>query len=253
MTRVDVHAHYFPEQYLDMLDECHGSPDGTAGLRGAGGGSTPAEIEARLAAMDAAGVDVQILSVTPQVPYFADASEAHGAARVANAACSDVVRAHPSRFRVLAALPLPNGLAAGDELGRSMDEWGFLGAAVTTTVLGRPLADPEFVPLFEALDLRGAVLLLHPTGGEGGQQAYEGLDLTAYPNIRLITTGSTPPDRTLNALHHHAVADADGLRRAAVVFGGERLLLGSGYPYRTNAGHEPVVVPEGNAAELLGL
>ncbi|CAM5256749.1 putative amidohydrolase (aminocarboxymuconate-semialdehyde decarboxylase) [Streptomyces spiroverticillatus] len=250
MTSVDVHAHYFPELYLDMLDEFHGSPAGTAGLRGAGGGGTPAEIEARLAAMDAAGIDVQLLSAPPLVPYFDDATQALGAARVANAAYTDLIRAHPDRFRALAALPLPNGLAAGDELGRAMDELGFLGAAVTTTVLGRPLSDREFVPLFDALERRGAVLLVHPTGGESGQRAYEGLDLTAYPSIRLITTGSVPPERPLNALHHHAVADADGLRRAAVTFGPERLLPGSGYPYRTQG--EAAAVGSG-AAEFLGL
>ncbi|MFJ2739046.1 amidohydrolase family protein [Streptomyces sp. NPDC087440] len=250
MTSVDVHAHYFPELYLDMLDACHGSPGGTAGLRGGGGGSTPAEIGARLAAMDAAGTDVQVISVTPQVPYADNAAEALGAARVANAACVDLVRAHPTRFRALAALPLPNGLAAGDELGRSMDELGFLGAAVTSTVLGRPLSDPEFVPLFDALERRGAVLLVHPTGGEGSQQAYQGLDLTSYPNIRLITVGEVPPDRPLNPLHHHAVADADGLRRAAVTFGPERLLAGSGYPYRTQGERAAVT---GDAGQLLGL
>ncbi|MGW7412896.1 amidohydrolase family protein [Streptomyces sp. NPDC054863] len=251
MTRVDVHAHYFPELYLDMLDELHGSPATTTGLRGEGGGSTPREIDARIAAMDAAGVDVQVLSAPPLTPYFGDASQALGAARVANAAYADLIRAHPTRFRALAALPLPNGLAAGDELGRSVDELGFLGAAVTTTVLGRPLSDPEFVPLLDALELRGAVLLLHPTGGEDSPQAYEGLDLTPYPSIRLITTGGAPPDRPVNPFHHHAVADADALRRAAVTFGPERLLLGSGYPYRT--GVFDALVPEGNAAELLRL
>lgn len=250
--RVDVHAHYFPELYLAMLDDFHGSPDVTATARKSAGGGTEAEVEARLAAMGAAGVDVQLLSAVPLTPYFQDAWQALGAARVANAACAELLSAHPDRFRALAALPLPNGLAAADELGRSMDELGFLGAAVTATVLGRPLSDPEFVPLFEALELRGAVLLVHPAEGEDAQQAYEQLDLTPYPGIRLITTGATPPPRPLGPLHHHAVSDADGLRRAAVTFGPGRLLFGSGFPY----GAEDVdhaLVPDANAVELLGL
>ncbi|MFJ6696019.1 amidohydrolase family protein [Streptomyces sp. NPDC091272] len=252
MTSVDVHAHYFPEQYLDVLDEVGGSPVRTAGLRGGGGGSTPAEIDARIAAMDAAGTDVQVVSATPLTPYFDDTSQALGAARVANAAFADLVRAHPTRFRALAALPLPNGLAAGDELGHCMDELGFLGAAITTTVLGRSLGDPEFVPLLDALERRGAVLLLHPTGGENVQQSYDEMDLSAYPGIRPITTGRTPPDRPLSPLHHHAVTDADALRRAAVTYGPERLLRGSGYPYRAEEGFD-AHVPEENATVLLGL
>ncbi|MFD3512765.1 amidohydrolase family protein [Streptomyces sp. NPDC058657] len=250
--RVDVHAHYFPELYLAMLDDFHGPPDRTAEARKSGGGSAPAQVEARLAAMDATGVDVQLLSAPPLTPYFEDAWQALGAARVANAAYADLLAAHPGRFRALASLPLPNGLAAADELGRTMDELDFLGAAVTATVLGRPLSDPEFVPLFEALELRGAVLLVHPVDGEDPARIYERLDLAPYPSVRLITTGPTPPPRPLNPLHHHAVSDADGLRRAAVTFGPGRLLLGSGFPYGTETA-DHALVPDENAVELLGL
>ncbi|MFF0744487.1 amidohydrolase family protein [Streptomyces sp. NPDC004111] len=250
--RVDVHAHYFPELYLAMLDDFRGPSDLTAAARKSRGGGTEPEIEARLAAMDAAGVDVQLLSAAPLTPYFPDSWQALGAARVANAAYGDLLTAHPGRFRALAALPLPNGLAAADELGRAMDELGFLGAAVTTTVLGRPLDDPEFVPLFEALELRGAVLLLHTPDGEDAPRAGEEPDLTPYPDIRLVTTGAVPPSRPLGPRHHHAVPDADALRRAAVTFGPERLLFGSGFPYGTEAA-DHALVPDANVRELLGL
>jgi 6-methylsalicylate decarboxylase len=39
-----------------------------------------------------------------------------------------------------------------------------IGAAITTSVLGRSLADPAFVPLYAELDRRGAVLYVHPAG-----------------------------------------------------------------------------------------
>ena len=64
--RIDVHAHYWTEDYLDLLADL-GRPDtGVARGLGAGGG---AELDARLRLMDRAGVDMQVLSACPQVPY----------------------------------------------------------------------------------------------------------------------------------------------------------------------------------------
>lgn len=46
----------------------------------------------------------------------------------------------------------------------ALDDLGAVGVGVTTTVLGRTLADPLFAPLYEELDRRGAVLYVHPAG-----------------------------------------------------------------------------------------
>ncbi|MFB6558638.1 amidohydrolase family protein [Streptomyces sp. NPDC056400] len=50
------------------------------------------------------------------------------------------------------------------EVIRAFDDLGAVGVGVTTTVLGRTLADPLFHPLYEELDRRGAVLCIHPSG-----------------------------------------------------------------------------------------
>ena len=62
--RIDVHAHYWTEEYLDLLVDLGKADAGQARGIGAGGG---AELEARLALMDRAGVQMQVLSACPQV------------------------------------------------------------------------------------------------------------------------------------------------------------------------------------------
>lgn len=167
--RVDVHAHLFPAAYLDLLDELRG--DGGAGtreVRALGGGDTERELRLRLAAMDAVGMDVQLLSTCPQGPYTGDPTASVEAARCANVTLAQTVEQHPERFRALATLPLPHILASVDELNRAMQQDGMLGAAVGTSVLGRPLSHRDFDPLFADLNRRKAVLFVHPNGDSAG-------------------------------------------------------------------------------------
>ena len=60
--RIDVHAHYWTDAYLDMLVELGRTDSATQRGIGAGGG---AELDARLRLMDRAGVDLQVLSAAP--------------------------------------------------------------------------------------------------------------------------------------------------------------------------------------------
>lgn len=160
--RIDVHAHYFPTDYLDRLDAIAAYE--TKYARGMGASETPEDLEGRLALMDRNGVDVQILSASPQLPAVADEAAAVGAARLANDAYADLLARHPERFRAFAALPLPHVDAALAELARALDELGFVGATVGTSVMGRALTDPAFRPLYEELDRRGSTLYVHPAG-----------------------------------------------------------------------------------------
>lgn len=160
--RIDVHAHYFPEEYLDLLDE-YGS-DFTGVARGLMAGNADGEIEARLATMDRNGVQMQILSATPQLPTFAEKEHAVDAARRANDLYKELLDRYPDRFAAFAATPLPHGEAAAEEAARAIDELGFLGATVGTEVDGRTLDDPDFEPLWKALDERGAALYVHASG-----------------------------------------------------------------------------------------
>jgi 6-methylsalicylate decarboxylase len=159
--RIDVHAHYWTDGYLDMLVDLGRSDTATQRGIGAGGGT---ELDARLRLMDRAGVDMQVLSAAPQLPYSADADRAVAAARYVNDEYAALVSSHPDRFRAFAATPMPDIDAAIAEIGRAIDELGMVGVTMTTSILDRAITDPQFEPVFAELDRRGAILYLHPVG-----------------------------------------------------------------------------------------
>ena len=159
--RVDVHAHYWAEDYLDLLvDLGKADADAVRGL-GAGGG---AEMEARLRLMDRAGVEMQVLSASPQLPYGEDGMKATRAARFVNDQYAGLVQRHSDRFHAFAALPMPHVDESIGEMRRALGELGVAGVAMNTTVLGRALVEPDYEPIFAELNSMGAVLYLHPAG-----------------------------------------------------------------------------------------
>ncbi|MEU2430721.1 amidohydrolase family protein [Streptomyces sp. NPDC007861] len=189
--RTDVHAHLWSEEYLRLLDSYGRDDTGTA--RGLGAGDGEAELGTRFAMNDAAGIEHQILSVSPQTPYFPDETQAVTAARLANDHYAEVVRAWPERFSAFAALPLPHLDASLKELTRALDELGMAGVGVTTSVLGRSLGDPVFVPVLEELGRRGSVLSLHPAGRDAGTP------LIAENRMRWMV--GAPMEDTICAMH----------------------------------------------------
>jgi 6-methylsalicylate decarboxylase len=159
--RIDVHAHYWTDDYLDLLTDLGKADADAARGIGAGGG---AELEARLRVMERAGVEIQVLSACPQVLYGEDGKKAVRAARFVNDQYAELVERRPDRFRAFAALPMPHVEESAGEMGRALDELGMAGIAMNTTVLGRALVEPDFEPVFAELNSRGAVLYLHPAG-----------------------------------------------------------------------------------------
>jgi 6-methylsalicylate decarboxylase len=159
--RIDVHAHYWTDEYLDRLVRLGKADTDTQRGMGAGGG---AELDARLRLMDRAGVDLQVLSAAPQLPYADEAAGAVSAARFVNDQYAAVTAAHPDRFRAFAATPMPHVAESIAEIGRALDELGMAGVVMNTTIMNRALVDPGFEPVFAELDRRNAVLYLHPAG-----------------------------------------------------------------------------------------
>ena len=159
--RVDVHAHYWTDDYLDLLVDLGKADAGAARGIGAGGG---AELAARLRLMDRAGVQMQVLSACPQSPYGEDGTKATTAATLINDQYAALVERYPDRFRAFAALPMPHLEESIGELRRALDELDMTGVAMNTSVLGRALVEPGFEPVFAELNRRGAVLYLHPAG-----------------------------------------------------------------------------------------
>ncbi|MFN3002412.1 amidohydrolase family protein [Mycolicibacterium wolinskyi] len=117
----------------------------------------------RIAAMDAAGVDVQVLSLTSPGLEQLSQSEAPGWARSINDRVASAIAAHPTRLRGFAALPTASPEDAAGELSRAVTELGFLGAMVNGHVGGRYLDDEFFWPILAKAEQLQVPIYLHPT------------------------------------------------------------------------------------------
>jgi uncharacterized protein len=118
--------------------------------------------EARIAAMDAAGIDVQVLLHTQPGVEDLDPAEAVRLARDANDLLADSISRHPDRFRGFALVPTPAPGAAAGELERAVSSLGLKGALVNGRTGGRFLDDRSFWPIFEAAERLGVPVYLHP-------------------------------------------------------------------------------------------
>ncbi|MEV6265287.1 amidohydrolase family protein [Streptomyces sp. NPDC051784] len=129
----------------------------------------PDVTEYRLADMDANGVTMQVLSLTPPgVQMQPDAAIAVRDAQVANDALAAVIDAYPTRFGGLAALPLQDPQAAVREARRAIGDLKMAGFLVNGHTNGHYLDEPQFRPVWAALEELGAAIYLHPTPAPTG-------------------------------------------------------------------------------------
>jgi aminocarboxymuconate-semialdehyde decarboxylase len=174
---IDLHAHVVLEDLLgaagdvgpelDEGDAATGRPPcfRVGGYRLEGvryRGTAFMDVGVRLAAMDEAGIDLQVLSPNP-LTYLShiDAWTAVGFARRHNDALAAVVAQHPQRLAGLAQVPIQDPTAAAEELRRATRELGLVGVAIGTDV-GRPLDAPELDAFYEAVTDLDLPLFIHP-------------------------------------------------------------------------------------------
>ena len=144
--------------------------------------------ELRIAEMDAAGIDLQVIShVEPATQNF-EPDAAVRLARAANDLLHQAIVAHPTRFAGFAALPTPDPLAAARELERAVGALGFKGAMVHGLTRGRFLDEKPFWPIFEAAQSLDVPIYLHPATPHPDVIAayYEG-----YPSMVRVGHGFT--------------------------------------------------------------
>lgn len=116
----------------------------------------------RLRYMDAAGIAMQVLSLTaPGVQNLAP-EQACTLARASNDLLAQTVRLHPDRFQGFATLPTPAPDEAPRELERAVCELGLHGAMLFGRTGEHNLDDPLYTPLFATAAALRAPLYLHP-------------------------------------------------------------------------------------------
>jgi 2,3-dihydroxybenzoate decarboxylase len=120
----------------------------------------------RLAEMDAAHLDVQVLSLnSPGIQAEPDAARAVARAGAVNDLVAATIEAHPDRFAGFAALPLQDPQAAAKELDRAVNQLGLRGALVNAHTQGRYLDDPSMRVVWEYAEGLDVPLYLHPANG----------------------------------------------------------------------------------------
>lgn len=120
----------------------------------------------RIRLMDAAGIDVQVLShVQPGIQILADAEAELAVAitREVNDWLAEVIAAHPARLAGFAMLPTQSPPGAADELERTVRDLGFKGALINGHTNGRYLDDPSFEVLLGRAESLGVPIYVHPT------------------------------------------------------------------------------------------
>ncbi|GAA2608248.1 amidohydrolase family protein [Paractinoplanes durhamensis] len=168
MSRIDMHAHVIPDFYRAAAAAAgHGHPDGMPAI-------PPWSAGAALATMDGLDITTALLSISSPGVHFGDDAAARELARAVNRFGAGLVADHPGRFAVLAALPLPDVAGTIDEITFAYDELGLDGVVLETNSGGVYPGDPAFEPVWDALDERSALVVLHPTSPPGWELVARG-------------------------------------------------------------------------------
>ena len=207
MTRprtIDIHTHILTEEMIGLLakEAPWVAPKLTsidadfAVLEVAGTPYRPFprggwELERRFSDMDAAEVNEQVLSATPQT-YLYDQDPALTVATSAlqNDQIAKLTKTYPDRFMGIATLPMQAPESAAEELKRAVRELGMHGAMIGSNIAGKNLDDPALEPVWAAAAELGAFMMIHPTNVAGADR------LRAYYLNNLI---GNPLDTTIAA------------------------------------------------------
>lgn len=171
---IDLHAHYVPQSFLEAIEK-EGAAYG-ASLRRDGGdptilvGGRPYgpitrhyyETKPRLADMDRAGVDMQILSLNPPMVYWADAAMGARLARLYNDELAATVSGRSDRLAGLATVPLQDVPGAVAELERAIGQHALRGVYIGSNVCGKDLDHPDLLPFFATAEALRAPVFIHP-------------------------------------------------------------------------------------------
>ncbi len=206
---IDVHAHWAAPEYVELLAR-EGAANGAKIGKNARGEvtfdlpgmrqvfeSSRFDLDARLKAMDAAGVDIHALSLSNPMVYWAPPAFGAKLCEAYNNALSAAHLKYPQRFLGLAALPMQAPELAVKELERAAALPGIRGVYLATHINGKNLDDKSFWPVYARAEALRLPLLLHPLAPLGGERVR---------NYYLINFLSNPHET--------------GIAAASLVFGG---------------------------------
>jgi len=170
MRRIDAFAHILPRRYRERLQRHLERTISSPQLRYYREGVfdlDPAltDLDARRQRLEPFGDYAQVLVLAvPPIEETGPPEIAAELARLANDEMAELVQQLPDMFvGFAAALPLHDTDAALQEIERAVKDLHALGAQLYTNMLGTPLDDPRFEPIFATLEHLGRTVWLHPT------------------------------------------------------------------------------------------
>jgi len=167
---IDAHAHLLPKDYPGDAPECFPRMEPVEGstdrLLVFGQTRFPAkevffEAERRVEAMDASGVDAEIVSpMPPLLRYDLPAADGLSLARHVNEFAAELSSHAPERIMALGLVPMQDPDAAAAELSAVVDA-GLPGVEIASNILGRSIGDESFRPFFAEAERLGVAIFVH--------------------------------------------------------------------------------------------
>ncbi len=176
MQVIDTHAHWYPREFITLLQNEAAANGATMqqnakgqpvfALPGISQKSTmaPSMIEPKimLKAMNERRIDTYVLSLTNPMVYWAPPAFASRLAQAFNDACSAAYTEHAQRFIGTIMLPMQDTQRAVEELDRAAKLPGMRAVYMAMGINGRNLHDKAFWPVYERCEALDLPLLLHP-------------------------------------------------------------------------------------------
>src|SRR5260370_12148665 len=122
------------------------------------------DLDERFREMDQFGDYREIISLpNPPIEDLAAGEVALNLARIGNDAMAELCARHPARFPTfVAALSMTDVEGSVQEARRAVRELGAGGVQIFTNIVGKPLDDPAFEPIFAAMAELDRPIWLHP-------------------------------------------------------------------------------------------
>ncbi|HVA94993.1 MAG TPA: amidohydrolase family protein [Candidatus Dormibacteraeota bacterium] len=161
--KIDIFCHILPQTFFDRLLKL--SESSSSVKKRSIEIPSMVNLDVRFRMMDRFGEYVQVISMaSPPIESLGTAKQSVELAQLANDGMAELVRKYPDRFPgFVAALPMNHPEAAVKEIDRAVMKLGATGVQIFSNVNGKPLDDPEFLPIFEKMAAVNLPIWLHPT------------------------------------------------------------------------------------------